>query len=138
MEIPDWAQMLITIILTLCLIVVLVYFGYQKYKKLNTKGKCSFTSLQSVDSGTAGSYVQTGYISCEGGGSLWVPGGINILNEGPGTFYIGPLPSQASPSKIDALDSINIDMSLQGSTPPNVFYQSGSTYTTPSFAITIK
>lgn len=134
MEIPDWLQMLLTIVLTLCLILGLVYIGVQKYKKLKSKGTCSFTSLQEPDPGTSGSYVQTGYINCTGGGSLWIPGVVNVLNKGFGTFYLGPLPGEKSPTELDAKSSVDIEM--QASVPVNVFYQSGSSNTTPALTIT--
>lgn len=131
---PDWLQILLTIIITLGIIAIIVLFALKIYHKLNKTGTCVFVSYSPSTSGNS-SYTQTGYISCSGGGSSWRPTKLNILNQGPGDFYIGPISGQSVPQEILSGKYYNYDMNA--GIEPNIYYSSGSQYTTPNFTITV-
>jgi len=128
---PDWLQILLTIVLTLGIIAVLVVVGFKIYHNLSRPGKCVFISYSPA--GQNSGYVQTGYVSCSGGGSAWKPTKLNIFNQGPGDFYIGPISGQSDPGKIPAGQYYTY--SILTGTEPNIYYAAGSQYTTPNFSI---
>ena len=131
---PNWLQILLTILITLGIIGALVLVGLKIYHNLNKQGKCSFVSYSPSRLGDSSSYVQTGYISCSGGGSAWQPKQVNIFNQGPGDFYIGPISGQTDPQQIRS--GQYYQYTFVNGTEPNVYYATGSQYTTPNFTIT--
>jgi len=120
------------------LIASLVSVGiYIVYKTTTKKGSCGFVPFVPTKSGrvSATNYAQAGYIKCDGGGGLWKPGIISIKNNGPGTFYIGPLPGSSTLNEMNPGDTVSYDFS-QESVVPNVFYILGSAYTSPNLSLT--
>ena len=135
---PDWLQILITIIFSLAFITAIAYSGYLLYKRANKAGVCSFISLGPnshntiVSADPVSNLVQTGYISCAEGGPAWHPEQITVVNLGPGSFYI-MMPNHPT-QKLDPSNTAIIDI---GSTMilPTVYYDSNSQYTVPNFDI---
>ena len=134
---PWWHVALLIIIL----LVIMTGFSYGIYKLdkyLSRKGTCSFvsfspnTDLNLRISAGDGDLVQAGYINCTGGGPLWNAKKIVITNNGPGTFYIGPLINQPTPQELDVGSSLPTDIS---NIVPNVYYTSDSSDTNPNFTI---
>jgi len=133
---PDWLQILLTIIIVIGFIVLLVVIGLKIYHNITKPGMCTFVSYSPASKMTAtDSYTQTGYISCSGGGSAWTAGKITIFNQGPGDFYIGPITGQSDPHEIQAGKTYTYNM--VGNTDPNIYYVTGTTPTTPTFTITV-
>lgn len=135
-----WLQIILSIFLILGLLAGIGVGIYFLYKNMNKKGTCTFiaydpnnpsnSSNRSVQSPDG--LVQVGYINCYGGGALWKPSNITIYNNGPGDFYLGPIPGASSPTLIAALSSLTIS---QGNVDVNVFMDSTSQYSTPNFSI---
>ena len=134
---PDWLQILLTIIITLGIVTVLVILGLKMYHNITKPGTCGFISYSPSTTASIkdDNYTQTGYISCSGGGSAWSPSKITIFNQGPGDFYIGPIQGQQDPQEISAGQSYTYI--FIGSTDPNIYYTTGSQTTTPTFTITV-
>jgi hypothetical protein len=101
------------------------------------QGTCVFVSYSPSTKSMLGddSYIQSGYISCSGGGSAWQPKTLTIFNQGPGDFYIGPIEGKSDPQEMPS-GQYNIYTMING-TEPNVYYAVGSQNTTPNFTITV-
>uniref|UniRef100_A0A6C0EK89 Uncharacterized protein n=1 Tax=viral metagenome TaxID=1070528 RepID=A0A6C0EK89_9ZZZZ len=133
-----WWVVLIWILVILGVLVGIAYGGYRLYKYLSKSGTCNFvpftpnSSLRLRQSIGDSDMVQAGYITCSGGGPLWQHNKITILNKGPGTFYIGPVPDSNLPQELDSGDSMVMDMGTQS---PNVYYKTGSKYIIPNLSI---
>lgn len=133
-----WYVVLTTIVLILGALAGIAYGIYKVVKYMHRKGKCvfkQFTPDSSLDlraSSGDGNMVQTGYITCSGGGVLWTDKKIAVTNNGPGIFYIGPLPNSNFPEELDPKDKITLKISEQA---PNVYYEQGSSHTTPHFTV---
>lgn len=133
---PDWLQILFIIIFTLLFLAGVAYGGYVFYKYVNKAGMCSFTALGNVNATAdpVNNLIQSGYISCHGGGPAWRPEKITITNLGPGTFYI-MVPNQTT-QKIDPSNSTSINIT-DTNISPTVLHDSKSQYSTPNFDITV-
>ena len=129
-------EVIIWIVIVLGILSGIGYGIYIAYKKLNKKGTCQFVpfSPNSTSLRDDTQYLQTGYISCSGGGALWSPGKLTVLNNGPGTFYLGPIEGQANLVELDSGDTLTF---TKGGTDPSVYYDSTSDQKTPNFSITI-
>ena len=133
---PDWLQILLTIIITLGIVTILVLIGLKIYRNLDKSGKCNFIQFTPNSSGLGDDkYSQAGYISCSGGGSAWSPKKLNIFNQGSGDFYIGPIQGQNYPVKIESGQYYTY--SITGNIEPNIYYIAGSTDISPNFIITV-
>lgn len=127
-----WLQITIGVIILTGIIVGLVFLGLSITKKLQKPGTCVFITFSQ---GTNPQGLnQAGYIACNGGGNLWRPNRVKIVNNGPGDFYLGPLTGFTQPQKLAVGNSIIADLS---SILPNVYYDSTSQYTSPNFSISI-
>lgn len=133
---PDWLQILLTIILTLAIITGVVLIGMKIYRNLSKPGTCNFIAYSpgtNTDTNDD-SYTQCGYISCSGGGSAWKPNIITIFNKGPGDFYIGPIQGKTDLDKIQAGNYYKYPFN---NISPNIYYVSDSTNTTPNLTISV-
>ena len=129
---PDWLQVLLVLIISLSALAGLVYGGYKFYKHSEKPGQCYFTAFSptSKATDTPSTYTQVGYITCSSGGSLWKPSKLTVFNQGPGTFYLGPIDGSTSLQEIDAGSTFVFSVS---SVYPNVY--STSTTNTPNLVI---
>jgi hypothetical protein len=129
---PGWLQILLSVIIILAILAGISYGIYKLYKYLGRKGSCHFVAY-SPPSTAQDTYIQAGYIACGGGGPFWKKKKITVYNNGPGTFYLDPVPGYSGEQELDVKNSISWDPS--NGPDVNIYYVQGSKDTKPNFTI---